>query len=47
MRDHAADDDASGQTHIACSPHSTAEQVQHADGYRAAERHVRVGKRGR
>ena len=47
MRDHAADDDAGGQTHIAGSPHGAAEQIQHADGYGAAERHVRVGKRGR
>jgi hypothetical protein len=47
MRDHAADDDAGGQTHVACPSHGAAEQIQHADGHSAAERHVRVGERGR
>ena len=47
MREHAADDHAGGQTHISRPPHGAAEQIQHADGHRAAERHVRVGERGR
>src|SRR5262252_6060632 len=47
MRDHAADDHAGGQTHVACPAHSAAEQVQHANGHRTAERHVCVGERRR
>jgi hypothetical protein len=42
--EHAAADNGGGQGHVARSPHGPAKQIQHADRYRAAERHVRIGE---
>ena len=47
MCEHAAADNGGGQGHVARSPHGPAKQIQHADRYRAAECHVRIGEGSR